>query len=254
MTEYDSSPEAYHQFQRTQQRIAHWADDTAHCASQYKSPFLPRSDVQDNAFYTPRSASPSSSRSPTPSGHHRRDRGRASPHRSNSHGYPPAHPTPGVRSPLRSHTIAVDVVSPRDSISQVSGPSHHSSRRRAKSHSPTRHHGHSSSSRSHRSHHRSPPPPTTYAPAPQYPGVQYGYPNYGVQYGTGVVPVQYVQAHPAAYTVVYPSDRKVQIVYPPAAHPTQEHHSSGGGGLLRRIFGSQSGKHGRSRSVSVSRR
>ncbi|KAJ6457939.1 hypothetical protein C8R45DRAFT_1221713 [Mycena sanguinolenta] len=244
MTEYDSSPEAYHQFQRTQQRISNWADDTAHCASQYKSPFLPRSDVHNN-FYNPRSAS--SSRSPPPSGHHS---GRSSPHGSNSHGHPSAHKT-GVRSPLRSQTISV--VSPNDSISQVSGPSHRTSRRRAQSHSPTRNHSPSSrSSRSHhRSHHRSPPPTATYAPAPQY-TVQYGtqYPNYSVQYANPA-PVQYVQPQPGGYTVVYPSDRKIQIVYPPAAHPTQEHHS---GGLLRRIFGSQSGKHERSRSLSHSRR
>jgi len=239
MTEYDSSPEAYNQFQRTQQRIANWADDTAHCAPQYKSPFVPRSDVQSNTFYNPRSAS--SSRSPPPSGHH----GRRTPQSTSSHGYPPPAQA-NVRSPLRSRTIAVDTVSPNDSISQVSGPSHRSGHRRARSHSPSRRTSSSSRSHSHQSRHRS---GTTYVV--NQPG-QYG----GMQYVQAPQPMQYMQQQPqpAAY-VVYPRDGKVQAVYPqpaqypPVAHATQEHH----GGLLRRIFGSQSGNHGRSRSVSVPR-
>ncbi|KAJ7304855.1 hypothetical protein DFH08DRAFT_902915 [Mycena albidolilacea] len=239
MTEYDSSPAAYHQFRRTQQRISNWADDTAQCAPQYKSPFIPRSDVQNNAFYNP---SPSSSRSPT----------RRTSQGTSSRGYPS--PQPGARAPRRGHTIAVDVVSPHDSISQVSGPSHRSGSghrsRRTQSHSP---HRHSSSTSRHRSHHRSPTTAYVTAPIPQYGGggVQYVQAPYGqvVQYQ---VPQQ---QQPAAY-VVNPRDGKVQVVYaqpavqyPPVAQPTQEHH----GGLLQRIFGSQSGKHGRSRSVSVPR-
>ncbi|KAJ6447355.1 hypothetical protein C8R45DRAFT_1047835 [Mycena sanguinolenta] len=132
-------------------------------------------------------------------------------------------------------------------VRRSSGPSHRTSRRRAQSHSPTR--TIAAPSRPSRSHHRS--PTRRMLRAPQY-TVQYGtqYPNYSVQYANPA-PVQYVQPQPGGYTVVYPSDRKIQIVYPPAAHPTQEHHS---GGLLRRIFGSQSGKHERSRSLSHSRR
>ncbi|KAF8144362.1 hypothetical protein K438DRAFT_1992910 [Mycena galopus ATCC 62051] len=268
MTEYDSSPAAYQQFHRTQQRITNWADDTAHCASQYKSPFVPRSDVQGNGFYNnTNSRSISSSRSPTPS-HRSNSHGS---HRSNSasrsHGHPVAQ-TGNVRSPLRSHTIAVDTVSPNDSISQVSGQrsSHRSSHshRRAHSHSPSRHTA--SPSRHSSSHQRSSRGPTTYvqAPTPQYGAVQYGmqYTGGGVQYNGVQYPsggngaVQYVTAPAGAYTVVYPSDRKVQVVYqdpmayPPVPHATQEHH----GGLLKRIFGSQSGKQARSRSVSVPRR
>jgi hypothetical protein len=204
MTEYDYSPQAYNQFQRTQQRIAHWADDTAHCSPQYKSPFAPRSDVQSNAFYNnPRSASssrsPHHSHSPSPASSH----GRRTPQRSATQAYPPTQPA--VRSPLRSQTLhaPIDLVSPNDSISQVSGPSH----RRTRSHSPSRH----SSSRGHRSHHRS---PTTYvvSPTPTYGGMQYVQPPQQMQY---TQQQQYAQPQPAAY-VVYPRDRKVQIVVRPA--------------------------------------
>jgi len=240
MTEYDYSPGAQAEFQRTKQRISNWADDTAQCAPQYKSPFIPRSDVQSNSFY--RASSRSSGHTPSPPPRHR-----GSPSPSHSHGRPTtqrthSHGSQHVRSPLRSQTI--DVVSPNDSISQVSGPSHRSSQRpshrsgpsyRSRSHSPTRH----------RSHHRSSPAYTVLSPGAQYVEA----PQQMLAYG---------QPQPAAY-VVYPRDRKVQVVYPqpvaqyagypPAAYPTQTHNS---GGLLRRIFGSQSG-HGRSRSLSSRR-
>ncbi|KAJ6528239.1 hypothetical protein DFH09DRAFT_1186011 [Mycena vulgaris] len=228
MTEYDSSPEAYDQFKRTQNRIAHWVEDTDNCAPQFKSPFVPRSDVQDNAFYNPRSASSSRSphrRSSTPPQQHTRAR-------SASHG-PPQSTQPHVRSPLRSQTISV--VSPQDSISQASGPSHrpayHS--RRSHSHSPTRH------TSSHRSRHRS----GGYVIIPGGAGAA------PVQYAQPAQYAQTVQAQPAAYVVI-PRDRKVQIVYAtpqpqpaPAAHPS----------LLQRVFGSPSGHHARSRSLSHSR-
>ncbi|KAJ6528225.1 hypothetical protein DFH09DRAFT_1371267, partial [Mycena vulgaris] len=137
MTEYDYSPEAYAQMQRTQSRIAHWVDDTGHAAPHFASPFVPRSDVHDNAFYNPRTASPSpaSSRSPPP---------RRPPQRSYSHGYPQP---PARESPLRSASVA-----PHDSVSQVGAaqpqrPAYRS--HRSHSHSPTRH------SSGHRSRHHS---------------------------------------------------------------------------------------------------
>ncbi|KAJ6577675.1 hypothetical protein B0H19DRAFT_1062265 [Mycena capillaripes] len=239
MTEYDNSPAAYASYQRTQRRIANWADDTAQCAPQYKSPFVPRSDVPSNAFYNPKPRSASSSRSPT-----------HTPSPPPGHGH--SHHRTNVRSPLRSHTIAVDrdIVSPRDSISQVSAPTHSHRSRRTQSHSPTRHNA-SSRSRSHRSGHGH--GGTTYIVSPG--GVQYAQPQ-PMQYSAQPQPMQYAQPQPqpAAY-VVYPGrDRKVQIIYPqvqypPAPHPSQEHHS---GGLLQRLFGSQSGKHGHSRSRSLS--
>ncbi|KAK7045063.1 hypothetical protein R3P38DRAFT_2882397 [Favolaschia claudopus] len=235
MTEVDYSPEAYHRYQRTQQRISNWADDTAHCAPQYKNPFLPRTDVQNNFYHKPSSRSSSSSRS-SPTQSHSSHHGRRTPQRTQSYGYG-VQPQAGVRSPLRSHTIAVDAVSPEDSISQVSGPSHRSGgHRRAHSHSPSRH----TSSHHHRSSHRS---PTTAYVVPQYGGMPY------VQ---APQQIQYAQPQPAAY-VVDTRSGKVQPVYPsypPAAHPSQEHH----GGFLSRLFGSQSsGKHSRSRSLSGAR-
>ncbi|KAJ7741669.1 hypothetical protein B0H16DRAFT_1564512 [Mycena metata] len=234
MTEYDYSPGAQAKFQRTQQRISNWADDTAQCAPQYKSPFVPRSDVPSNTFYRSSSRSPAHTPSPPPRSH-------GSPSPSHSHGRPSTHRTHShssqhVRSPLRSQTI--DVVSPNDSISQVSGPSHRSSQRpshrsgpsyRSRSHSPTRYRD--------RSHHRSAPAYTVQYVQPPQQMAGYGQPQ-----------------QPAAY-VVYPRDRRVQVVYPqpvgypPAAYPTQTQNS---GGLLHRIFGSQSG-HGRSRSLSTRR-
>ncbi|KAJ7201868.1 hypothetical protein GGX14DRAFT_699309 [Mycena pura] len=243
MTEYDYSPEGYRQFQRTQQRIAHWTADTAHAAHQFKSPFLPRSDVQDNEFYNPRSRSGSSSRQHTPSpghshrphsshGHHGHGHGhRQMPERSYSSGAVQQAPAPFARSPLRSHTIAV---SPDDSISQVSS-------RRARSHSPVgRAHGHGD--RSSRGHYRS---GTTYVVSPQ---PQYASIGAGMQVVYGQPPPQ---PQPAAY-VVYPGERKVHIVYPEHPHaaypaPAQQQHGS----LLTRIFGER-GRRSRSASHSHS--
>ncbi|KAJ7186088.1 hypothetical protein C8R46DRAFT_1062381 [Mycena filopes] len=244
MTEYDYSPTAQAAFQRTQQRISHWADDTAQCAPQYKSPFVPRSDVGAPSFYSPNSPSP---RSPPPASARRPTAQRSS---SSGHGTATPHGQGQSRAPRRSQTI--DVVSPNDSISQASGPSHRSSggggggsRHRARSHSPSRHRSGSGGSRRPTYTVLSPTPaPMQYAAQPQY--------GYGVQQ----------PAQPAAY-VVYPRERRVQVVYPqpapapgyytqypPAAHPTQTHT---GGGLLHKLF-SGSGKSGHSRSRSSSSR
>ncbi|KAJ7201841.1 hypothetical protein GGX14DRAFT_571102 [Mycena pura] len=54
MSEYDDSPEAQRRFERTKQRIAAWASDAAHCAPQFKSPFVPRSDVVLDDIYPAR--------------------------------------------------------------------------------------------------------------------------------------------------------------------------------------------------------
>ncbi|KAJ7194598.1 hypothetical protein GGX14DRAFT_576298 [Mycena pura] len=116
LREYDSSPDGYRQFQRTQQRIAHWTEDTAHAAHQFKSPFLPRSDVQDN----------DTRRSHPSHGHNGHGHGRI-PERSHLSGAVQRVLAPFARSPLRSHTIAV---SPDNSISQVAS-------RHARLHSPT---------------------------------------------------------------------------------------------------------------------
>ncbi|KAJ7051077.1 hypothetical protein C8F01DRAFT_1176563 [Mycena amicta] len=263
MTEYDYSPEGYRQFQRTQERISNWADDTAHSAHKYKNPFLPRSDAafRDNEFYgkdqgrsRSGSRSTSSSRPPSSSRTHSHHSSRSKPTRSSSHGTvsPPA-PTTTRRTPLRSHTIAV---SPDDSISQVG------LRPRARSHSPSRHH-HSHSGKHHRSG-----TTTAYVvntQTQQY-GYGYGQPQYGQQYvqspgGYYAAPQPQPQPQPAAY-VVYPGDRKVQIIYPepqphhaypPHEYPSQEHHA----GFFSRIFrSSKSSGSGsrRSRSLSRSRR
>ncbi|KAJ7759027.1 hypothetical protein DFH07DRAFT_958173 [Mycena maculata] len=242
MTEYDYSPEAYHQHQRTQNRIAHWVDDTDHCAPLFKSPFIPRSDVQDNEFHHPRSGS-ASPRRHTPSPSHSQSsghRGRRTPKRSVTYHTQPTQPQ--ISLPLRSHTFSL--VSPNDSISQVTGPSHRRMHRPHSS-SPTRH-SHTPRSQQHSGGGTYVISPGVISPGGRYPGVQY------VQQPQ---PMYYMQqpAQPAAY-IVHPKDRKVQIVYPemqypPVAHPVQEHHPS----FLQRIFGSQSGKHGRSRSLSHSR-
>ncbi|KAJ7142904.1 hypothetical protein C8R44DRAFT_974392 [Mycena epipterygia] len=244
MTEYDYSPEAYHQFKRTQNRIANWVDDTDQCSPQFKSPFVPRSDVRDNDFYNNRNRSASSSRSRHSSPHSQSSQHnyshshsqRPPTQRSNSHGYP--QPTqPQVRSPLRAQTISL--VTPNDSVSQVTGPrspQRHS--HRARSHSPTRH----SSRHSRRS--------GTYVVSPG--GVQYAQPVQYTQPVQYAQPMQYAAQPPPAAYVVIPRDRKVQIVYQePQYNSHEQQHQSGG--FLQRIFGSQGGKHGRSRSMSHSR-
>ncbi|KAJ7438820.1 hypothetical protein B0H11DRAFT_2103736 [Mycena galericulata] len=207
MTEYDASPEAYNQYRRTQVRIAHWVDDTVHSAPHFKSPFLPRSDVQDNEFYNPRSGSPHRhTPSPSHSQSSSHGHGRRAPQRSHSQGYgynpPPAQPQ--FRSPLRAQTISV--VSPNDSISQASGPTQSHRRRslhRSHSSSPTRH------SSSHRSHRHSSGGAYVVSGSPQY-----GQYNSG-QYVQPPQQIQYAsQQQPAAY-IVHPRDRKVQIVVRP---------------------------------------
>ncbi|KAF7309120.1 hypothetical protein MKEN_01114100 [Mycena kentingensis (nom. inval.)] len=64
MSEYDYSPAAVAQYQRTNQRIANWAQDTAAVSSEYSNPFLQRPEVIDelkaNEFYQ----KPSSKRRP----------------------------------------------------------------------------------------------------------------------------------------------------------------------------------------------
>ncbi|KAF7292610.1 hypothetical protein MIND_01158900 [Mycena indigotica] len=246
MTEYDYSPEGYRQFQRTQERISNWADDTAQQAHKYKNPFLPRSDAdfRGNEFYGKgsgsgsKSGSASSSRRHTPSGHHHHS-SRSKPTRSYSQGVV-AQPT--ARAPARSNTIAV---SPHDSISQIG------TRQRARSHSPSRHR--SSSGKHHRSG------TTTYVinPQPQYGYTGAPYVQSPGGYYAAPQPQPQAQPQPAAY-VVYPRG-KVQIVYPepqqytsypPAAHPSQEHHS----GFFSKIFNRSGSGSRRSRSLSRSRR
>ncbi|KAK0440884.1 uncharacterized protein EV420DRAFT_1650378 [Desarmillaria tabescens] len=48
MTEYDYSPEAAERYQATMRRISRWVDDAQAHASEYRSPFGPRSDVGDD--------------------------------------------------------------------------------------------------------------------------------------------------------------------------------------------------------------
>ncbi|KAJ7614445.1 hypothetical protein FB45DRAFT_1064710 [Roridomyces roridus] len=235
MTEYDYSPAAIEQHKRTQNRIANWRDDADRHSPQFRSPFVPRSDVQDNEFHHPRSSSSSRRHTPSPSHSSSRSHssnGRRTPQRSQTHHPPPTQPH--VRSPLRSATISV--VTPNDSISQVGSGGSHRHHHRSHSSSPTRH------SSSHRSR------GTTYVVSP------------GMQYVQAPQPMAYAvqpqQQQPAAYIV---HARKVQVVYPdqtqqvyhnqypPAPHPVQEHHAS----FLQRLFGSQSGKRSHARSKSV---
>jgi len=46
MTEYDYSEEGYRRYMATQHRIAKWTEDTANCASQFQSPFVPGSEAR----------------------------------------------------------------------------------------------------------------------------------------------------------------------------------------------------------------
>ncbi|SJL17854.1 uncharacterized protein ARMOST_21418 [Armillaria ostoyae] len=48
MTEYDFSPEAAERYQATMRRISRWVDDAEAHACEFKSPFVPRSDVGDD--------------------------------------------------------------------------------------------------------------------------------------------------------------------------------------------------------------
>ncbi|KAJ7261056.1 hypothetical protein C8J57DRAFT_1336951 [Mycena rebaudengoi] len=220
MTEYDYSEEGYRRFQQTQNRIANWVDKTEQHAPQFKSPFVPRSDV-DNAFYN----------QPQPQHSSRR-----TPQRTYSYDY--ASRSLGS-SPLRSGSH--DLVSPRDSVSQMGGgggsftpPRHRSSHHRSSSHSPSRHG--SSSHRSSSHHYRS---PTHRATAPA---------TYVVPQSAPVMQ----QYAPAPAYVILPRGKQVQIVTPQyTTHYTaapEEHRGS----LLQRIFGSQSGKNGGSSSRSRS--
>ncbi|KAJ6461479.1 hypothetical protein C8R47DRAFT_1202423 [Mycena vitilis] len=224
MTEYDYSPGAYAAFQRKQQMCAGWAQETAQCAPQYRSPFVPSSHASSPSSPAPRSSTPMHSpRSP--------------------HSQSQPHSRAGSRAPRRSHTLGtpLDAVTPRDSVSQISAP-----RSRARSHSPSRHRHHSSSGgHGHRSSHRS--GTTTYVVSPTQTPMYSPPPQYTGAYTQAPQPMY--PAQPAAYVVV-PRDRRVQIIYPqPVPHPSQQQDT--GGGLLHRIFGSQSGKsHSRSRSTA----
>ncbi|KAJ7614429.1 hypothetical protein FB45DRAFT_1064696 [Roridomyces roridus] len=217
MTEYDSSPEALQQHQRTQNRIAHWVDDTEHCAPQFRSPFAPRSDVQDNEFYHSRSRS--GSRQHT-------------------------HPPPGRHGPSPLHGYADEresdpdsLVAPNDSISQVdvAAPASrrpHARRLRSHSSSPTRHSHKSSSHRSGRAYvggTGSPP-----LPPPQYSdgyvhthGVSYAAHGPGqfqpMQYpAPPPIPVQYAQPQPRGYPtayVIHPHDHTIHPIFPGQTDP-----------------------------------
>nr|GAT45209.1 predicted protein [Mycena chlorophos] len=282
MTEVDYSVEGLRNYQRTQQRIANWADDTGAQAHRYKNPFLPRSEAEfaGNAFYghakeeksrsSSRASSQQSSRRDSPSsshghGHrHSSSSGRKKPERSYTTGGIATQPQPHhARSPLST------AVSPDDSISQVGMPRPSSHHRRARSHSPSRHR---SSTSGGGKHHRS--GTTTYVVAsPQAQGQQYAYAygygspqpvyGYGQQQQSGYFAYPAQQQQQQAAVVVIPRDRRVQIVYPDqqqqtytyAAHQSQS--SGGGGGFLSKLFhrSSESGSGSRrSRSVSRSRR
>ncbi|KAJ7210795.1 hypothetical protein GGX14DRAFT_394421 [Mycena pura] len=138
--------------------------------SKLKSPFLPRSDVQDNDFYNPRPHSGSSHQhTPSPQcshpshGHPGHGHGHGwMPERSHSSGAIQRVTAPFARSPFRSHTIAV---LPDDLMSQVAAR-------------------------------RLQPPLLEHdvSPQPQYASI-----------GAGV---QLVYGQPVAYVVVYLGDRK----------------------------------------------
>ncbi|KAJ7086347.1 hypothetical protein B0H15DRAFT_931420 [Mycena belliarum] len=109
MTEYDDSPEGRAQWQRTQERMAHWVNETGHFAPQFKSPFAPRSDVPQDNEPLAGSASPS--------------------HAAHTLIHSPLLSTPSPknsRSPIHAHRSHRERDRDRD-------------RGRARSHSPTRH-------------------------------------------------------------------------------------------------------------------
>ncbi|CAK5262536.1 unnamed protein product [Mycena citricolor] len=276
MSEYDYSPQAAQQYQRTQQRISNWATDTAANSHKYKSPFVPRSDVQDSYHTSSRDRhrSPSTSRHSSSSrssskSHPKHDR--RQPQRSYSHD----NHEPVMRSPLRANTLAtMTLVSPNDSISQVMAPTsrrgHHA---RAQSHSPSRHT--STRARNHRRTHTSgggggyvvqvqSPHGVYQVNAAQPGGGGYFQPQPQAQMQMQQ-PMQQVQ-QPAAWiidprtgkvqaayaNVVVPQAQQPAFVYPPAPHPVQEHH----GGWWKRLLGSSSTgsgsdkRHGRTMSRS----
>ncbi|KAF7319750.1 hypothetical protein MKEN_00757200 [Mycena kentingensis (nom. inval.)] len=261
MTEVNYSPEAYRQYQRTQERISNWAGDTARVSHKYQNPFLPRpeAELRANEFYNPKSSSSSRTSSTSSS---KRHSPRKTPQRSQTMASPLGEQD-RYRSPPRSKTMGA-LVSPDDSISQVGIPTT-SHRTRARSHSPSRHR----SGRSSRHHQRT----ATYVvhqPQPQpQPAYSYMYGNMAYVQSPGVVqsPVvqspasggyvqapAYFQAQPAAQPqtyVVYPStDKRVQVVYP----DTQPKPSpGGGGGFFSRMFSKSGSGSGRSRSVDPSR-
>ncbi|KAJ7239252.1 hypothetical protein C8J57DRAFT_1372728 [Mycena rebaudengoi] len=220
MTEYDYSEEGYRRFQQTQNRITNWVDKTEQHAPQFKSPFVPRSDV-DSAFYN----------QPQPQHSSRR-----TPQRTYSYDY--ASRSLGG-SPLRSGSH--DLVSPRDSVSQMGGgggsftpPPHRSSHHRSSSHSPSRHG--SSPHRSSSHHYRS---PTHRATAPA---------TYVVPQSAPVMQ----QFAPAPAYVIVPRGKHVQIVAPQyTTHYTaapEEHRGNSGSSSRSRSLGHDSRSSSRSRS------
>ncbi|KAK0492606.1 hypothetical protein EDD18DRAFT_1181871 [Armillaria luteobubalina] len=150
MTEYDYSPEAQERWQANMRRISRWVDDAEAHASEFKSPFVPRSDVGDDDV-PPRPVltrgMSTSKRVPTPL--YAPVPGPMPPH---SHG--PAPPPP------RPPQVPLHGPAPPPSHSRHS-PTRHSSTRRSSSHPP--HSKHRSGS-----YYVSPTP--TPPPVPYYPG------------------------------------------------------------------------------------
>ncbi|PBK82626.1 hypothetical protein ARMGADRAFT_731313 [Armillaria gallica] len=185
MTEYDYSPEAAERYQATMRRISRWVDDAEAHAGEFKSPFVPRSDVgDDDVRPQPVLSRGLSHRVPPPL--YAPVPGPMPPH---SHG--PAPP------PTRPQPVPLHGPAPPPSHSRhTQSPTRRSSTRHSSSHHPhSKHHSGSTL-------YISPTPTPTPPPVPYYPG--YNNPYY--------------QARPSPYPPPPPQPqyyRSGNVVYAP---------------------------------------
>ncbi|KAK0191814.1 hypothetical protein F5146DRAFT_614286 [Armillaria mellea] len=153
MTEYDFSPEAAERYQATMRRISRWVDDADAHACEFKSPFVPRSDVgDDDARPQPTLSRGMSKRVPPPL--YAPVPGPMPPH---SHGPAPPPPRP---QPVPLHGPAP----PPSHSRHTHSPTRRSSTRHSSSHQSQSKH------RSGSSYYVSPTPTPTPPPVPYYPG------------------------------------------------------------------------------------
>ncbi|KAK0219599.1 hypothetical protein EDD85DRAFT_1028945 [Armillaria nabsnona] len=193
MTEYDYSPEAAERYQATMRRISRWVDDAEAHACEYKSPFVPRSDVGDDDVPPQPVLS-----------------------RGISHRVPPPLYAP-VPGPMPPHSHGPAPPPPRPQPVPLHGPAPPPSHSRH-THSPTRRSStrHSSSHQSH-SKHRSgstfyiSPTPTP-PPVPYYPG--YNNPYYQARPSPYAPPPPQPQYYRSGGNVAYAPPQGGYVVIP----------------------------------------
>ncbi|KAJ7051070.1 hypothetical protein C8F01DRAFT_1176541 [Mycena amicta] len=213
MSEYDYSPQAQYRFQRTQRRIADWANDAAN----YDDTPSPRPQEAADSYFP---ASPRRLYSQS----HSTQRGSDTLQRSRTMVHSRPLDVDEKRTVARSNSVAL---SPLDSISQVAYNGSRSggyrrrprSRSRSPSHSHRRpHRSYTTGGHTHSHRHRSGSAAYQYISAPSSP----------MQYPPIPVAQTILPASPPAHGqtyVVYPGDsrRRVEFVYPQQPQPQPIH-------------------------------